>query len=803
MSRRDHSPTHQGLDMMLLVEVALLVVTVTAIVGMHPLFLGKSFLVPLLFQVIVAHLAVAAFRRTNLSLGFAALLSLVAAVVAISWSQYADTLWLVFPSVDTWTTVWADIGDAWAEGTRIHAPVPVEPGFVAVASVAIWVAVFTADWGALRTGVSFESLLPSATLFLFAATLGLPALEDDRSGIGWSATVYAAAALLFLLVHRTWRQEATAPWADRQRRRGRVFLLSSGTVLAATAVLLSGFAWPYLPGATNAPIVPWPNLDEEDDTRRVVSPLVDVRGQLVERSNLEMFTVQTDDDETGAYWRLTALDEFNGNIWRSSYRTDPAAGPLPQSVDSSAATRQLTQKISITNLEAIWLPAAHEPMAYRSESPTPVEYDNRSSTLIVDRSVDTSDGLTYTVTSDVPMWTAEQLREAGSAPDEIVDRYLQLPDDFNEEVAAEARRITAGQDTDYDKALALVSYLRDFEYTLDPPLPGTRSQHSQDALAWFLFETQRGYCEQFSGAFAAMARSLGIPTRVAVGFTMGVQDPNERTLFRVQGKHAHAWPEVHFEGYGWVPFEPTPGRGVPGGEAWLPGIPTEQVDDQGDGSSSTTLPGGGGPPSSVDEPSEGEGDQDTGASPAPEQAQPTPPPEDGSGGFLDDVVPPEVTAASRPLGIGALGYLVVVPVALLLQRYIRRRRARGPTQQVRLAWEETLEQAALLGVTMAPSLTVNERAERLRLAVPDAAPALAQMAQALERSLYAETTPSPQEAGLARLAANAVRNQVTKQRQWYLRALSYLDARRLLPKSKTVRVRRSAHSSQRSQRTLA
>lgn len=803
MSRRGHSASHPGLDLMILVEVALLGVTAGAVVGLHTLFLDGSYIVPLLFQVIVAHVAIAAFRRANLSLGFAALLSVVAAVVVISWSQYADTLWTVFPSVDTWSTVLGDMGDAWAKGTELHAPVPVEPGFVAVASMAIWVAVFTADWGALRAGVSFESLLPSATLFLFAAALSLPALEDNRGGTGWGATLYAATALLFLLVHRTWRQERTAPWADRQRRRGRTFLLASGTLLAGLAVLLSGFAWPYLPGATNPPIVPWPNLDEEDDTRRVVSPLVDVRGQLVERSNLEMFTVQTDGDQTGSYWRLTALDEFNGNIWRSSYRTDPAAGPLPQSVDSSAVTRQLTQKISITNLEAIWLPAAHEPVAYSSDNPTPVEYDNQSSTLIVDQSVETSDGLTYTVTSDVPTWGPERLREAGSAPDDILDHYLQLPDDFSDDVAAEARRLTAGEETDYDKAMALLTHLREFEYTLDPPLAGTRSQHSQDALAWFLLKTQRGYCEQFSGAFAAMARSLGIPTRVAVGFTMGVQDPNERTLFRVQGKHAHAWPEVYFEGYGWVPFEPTPGRGVPGGEAWLPGVPAEQVDDQGDGSSSTTLPGGG-PPSSVEERSPDAGaEEEAGPNPPPAPPESEPPPESDSDGFWDNLVPPSIARAFRFVGLGALAYLFLVPAALLLQRSIRRRRARAPAQQVRLAWEETLEQAAWLGVLMPESLTVNERADRLQAAVPETAPALAQMARSLERTLYADATPSRQEAGLARLAANSVRNQITKQRQWYLRVLSYLDARRLLPKPRMARVRRSAHGTQRSQRSLA
>src|SRR5690606_14327556 len=89
------------------------------------------------------------------------------------------------------------------------------------------------------------------------------------------------------------------------------------------------------------------------------------------------------------------------------------------------------------------------------------------------------------------------------------------------------------------------------------------SGHSTDALVDFL-DSRRGYCEQFAGTFAAMARTLGIPARVAVGFTPGDPDPAVADTFVVRGRHAHAWPEVWFPQVGWVPFEPTPGRGMPG-----------------------------------------------------------------------------------------------------------------------------------------------------------------------------------------------------------------------------------------------
>lgn len=70
---------------------------------------------------------------------------------------------------------------------------------------------------------------------------------------------------------------------------------------------------------------------------------------------------------------------------------------------------------------------------------------------------------------------------------------------------------------------------------------------------------RRGYCEQFAGTYAAFARAVGLPSRVVVGYTPGELRDDGR--YYVQGKHAHAWPEIYFDGVGWVPFEPTPGRG--------------------------------------------------------------------------------------------------------------------------------------------------------------------------------------------------------------------------------------------------
>src|SRR5262249_51091395 len=133
-----------------------------------------------------------------------------------------------------------------------------------------------------------------------------------------------------------------------------------------------------------------------------------------------------------------------------------------------------------------------------------------------------------------------------------------------------AERITANAPTEYDSAIALQNWFRDnFTYDLN-----VQRGHGVGAIEAFL-QQRKGYCEQFAGTFAAFARVLGIPARVAVGFTPGKVMGDG--LYHVQGKHAHAWPEVYFSGIGWVPFEPTPTRGAPGAEAYT-GVQPQQVD---------------------------------------------------------------------------------------------------------------------------------------------------------------------------------------------------------------------------------
>jgi transglutaminase-like putative cysteine protease len=279
------------------------------------------------------------------------------------------------------------------------------------------------------------------------------------------------------------------------------------------------------------------------------SPIIGLRDSLVARSGEILFMVSS---PTPSYWRAAALSEFDGTTWRmSDTLLTGTSGPLAPGFEADVDTETVTQTFEIVALNGTLLPAAFTPV--RFEGPDDVNFDAEGSILVTDSAA--PDGLEYTVDSELPHFDPDQLRAADAPPTEISAQYVALPADFPTELADQARLITAGATTRYDQAIALQTWFREFSYDLS-----IRSGHDEAAMVEFIAE-RRGYCEQFAGTFAALARTLGLPSRVAVGFTAGERRADGR--YYVQGTNAHAWPEIYFEGVGWVLFEPTPGRGSP------------------------------------------------------------------------------------------------------------------------------------------------------------------------------------------------------------------------------------------------
>lgn len=196
---------------------------------------------------------------------------------------------------------------------------------------------------------------------------------------------------------------------------------------------------------------------------------------------------------------------------------------------------------------------------------------------------------TYAIVSKMPVLDEAGLRTAPFSYDksELTD-YLQLPTTLPPRVKKLTEEITANANNPYDKVKAIEKYLQTtFPYTNEP---NEHQSGSEDFVDRFLFETMEGYCDYFSTAMAVMSRTIGMPTRWVKGFTSGTNardssfpeeimrgdmepDPKGAGVYTVHNSNAHSWVEVYFEGWGWLPFEPTSGFSVPYADA--PNVPTE------------------------------------------------------------------------------------------------------------------------------------------------------------------------------------------------------------------------------------
>lgn len=208
----------------------------------------------------------------------------------------------------------------------------------------------------------------------------------------------------------------------------------------------------------------------------------------------------------------------------------------------------------------------------------------------------------YSTVGSVSAASVERLVAAGSDyPQWVRERYLQLPEDLPPEVRELAAGLVADVDAPYLRARLVEQFLRSgYPFSLDIPDPPPRT----DAVAYFLFTEQRGYFDYHASAMAVLLRAAGIPARVAVGFALDEADLDPETkAYVVTEQRAWAWTEVYFPGFGWVEFNPTPGRSLiarPGDDSVfldvVAGLPAALADDIDDGFGDEMLftDGGGG-----------------------------------------------------------------------------------------------------------------------------------------------------------------------------------------------------------------
>ena len=283
-----------------------------------------------------------------------------------------------------------------------------------------------------------------------------------------------------------------------------------------------------------------------------------VRGELSDEVVMRVRAPEPD------FWRGQTFSSFDGRRWHADADTGvlrqgpnidvpPAFGDTAS--DDTAEIGRFVQTFYVEQDMPNVLFAAYRPMQAIIDADVWTREDGalRASTVLPAGSI-------YTIVSARADVTAERLRDQGLIGDrlsrygrQVLDRYLAVPESTSPETIALADSLAEGQSSTYDVVVAYEGWLRDnVVYDLDAPLPAD----GEDAVHDFLFDSERGFCEQIASALAVMLRTQGVPTRVATGYAAGVRD-RVAGVYEVRASDAHAWVEVWFPETGWQAFDPT------------------------------------------------------------------------------------------------------------------------------------------------------------------------------------------------------------------------------------------------------
>jgi transglutaminase-like putative cysteine protease len=499
--------------------------------------------------------------------------------------------------------------------------------------------------------------------------------------------------------------------------------------VAAMGVLIVVAMTPFLPGYGAPPLL----RTSGPGGRVAFNPFIAIRATLQKRPEVPLFALTTN---RPTYLRLTTLEHFDGDVWRQgNVRNSVPIGPtaiLPY--EPSVPSELVQQHYRIQDLAGPWLPAAYDPTSVTNVSGVKIETETRS--LVLQEVGGLPSGARYDVTSEVPEPTVADLDKAFSYDEQAMSDYLSVGGSVPSVVRQIAQRVAGSMPTPYRKALALQNYLRTFTYD-----ENVAQHHSFKDIVQFLTQTKRGYCEQFAGSMALMARTIGLPSRVAIGFGYGTKVGDE---YQITTREAHAWVEIFFPGSGWVTFEPTPRAGVAQ-------VPPYAVGS--DAANPSATPGV--TPSAT-------------ASTNPSPSNSTREPLQGRAGITPGTSGrPAWVFATVITGV-AVAFIALVIALPLMISLIRRRRARGERGKGVFEYLEFLAWCNGAGLGRRPGETPLEHAGRLSAADTAAVRPLNRLAELADDALWGpEKDLDPVE--MARLSGEArsvLRLTVSRRARW-------------------------------------
>ena len=670
-----------------------------------------------------------------------------------------EALARVVPTGSSLHHLWSLARRGFADSARYTPPAPPWPGILLLTVAGIGIIAVAVDLLAVRLRRPAAAGLPLLVLFC------VPLTTNGQRGAVSAAAVFCLGMIGYLALLAADGRERLRVWGRLvslwpDERDGTALrtgpntreLAASGRRIGLAAVVLALFVPLLVPGLRDHKIelVGGEGTGLGGGSGPAVSlpnPLAQMSSDL-HRSTAANVLVMRTAARQPEYLQVYVLDTLTTTNWTLAPPV-PAllrGGRLPAPPGMGAGMGTTTQRTRITLARGL---AGSQPAGNFLPLPYPAHTVSVPGLWLTDKrtlmtfSQSTSlSGLSYSVTSKEPAPTADQLQQAPAPPAAIARDDIAVPAAYFPLLTL-ARQITRGQTSSYGKAVALQRWFTTggrFSYSLDVgPL------NSSSALAQFLTITRRGYCQQFAFAMAALARLLGIPSRVAVGYTPGTYLGNGR--WQVKTTDAHAWPELYFQGAGWLRFEPTPAGSGGQDTAFQPAytyplLPANSVSPTsgptsaaGQPSSHASAPGG----------IRGGKIENLGAGSAP----------GGKHG-----------SSSNPVGVivaAALGLALITPwSARSLTRRQRWLGAAGDSRQADAAWHELLDDLADYRIASPASESPRALAARvsatLRLA-PAESEALLRIARAEERAHYAR---EPVASGTLRADVALVRRAVSR-----------------------------------------
>ncbi len=274
-----------------------------------------------------------------------------------------------------------------------------------------------------------------------------------------------------------------------------------------------------------------------------------------------VFTVQVTEKRPEGiryYWRARSYDTYAEGQWRSSMESTRTirAGEWPFLYPDWKARKEvnLTFTPLLASIRNLYSPGVPLSISRPAEVITRVSADGTSDVMGAIANPALHSGEIFRVKAWISAPNIAMLRTSGQDyPDIIKSFYLQLPRNYSRRVQSLARTLTANLTNPYDQVMAITNYLRNtITYKETVPVP----PNNRDPIEWFLFDLKQGFCNYYASAEVLMLRSIGIPARLAVGYAEGESEV-AGDFFQIRRRDSHAWPEVYFNGVGWVEVEPT------------------------------------------------------------------------------------------------------------------------------------------------------------------------------------------------------------------------------------------------------